>query len=230
MARATHGSSGLRPERSVFSVLLLECSSTAQPDRRPRRRRGCHLPAHDEPGVDILERALAERPGRVDAEIASPDEVGRRRLLRLYGEPLGIGAALAGEELEAMVEATQGRTATYLRGGPPCCGSWPPTGSPKGTISRTVEVSQPVMANVDASGDVLGGIEFAAPPEHRRFHRALFERFPAVRDVLDGVRAPPASQSPVSVSGQLTAPFAFADFVQNPWSAHRFGPGQLLMS
>jgi cell division protease FtsH len=66
--------------------------------------------------VDILERALAERPGRVDAavEIAPPDGDGRRRLLRLYGTGLGIGA-LTDEELEDSVAATEGRTATYLR-------------------------------------------------------------------------------------------------------------------
>ncbi|MBO0731711.1 MAG: ATP-binding protein [Acidimicrobiaceae bacterium] len=66
--------------------------------------------------VDILERALAERPGRVDAavEIAPPDEDGRRRLLRLYGTGLGIGA-LTDEQLQDSVGATEGRTATYLR-------------------------------------------------------------------------------------------------------------------
>jgi cell division protease FtsH len=66
--------------------------------------------------VDILERALAERPGRVDAaiEIAAPDESGRRRLFRLYGAPLGI-ASLDDQELAAAVTATDGRTATYLR-------------------------------------------------------------------------------------------------------------------
>lgn len=66
--------------------------------------------------VDILERALAERPGRVDAavEIAPPDEDGRRRLFRLYGGGLGIDALDDGALAEA-VDATEGRTATYLR-------------------------------------------------------------------------------------------------------------------
>jgi ATP-dependent 26S proteasome regulatory subunit len=66
--------------------------------------------------VDILERALAERPGRVDAavEIAPPDDDGRRRLLRLYGALLGV-AQLSDDELQETVEATEGRTATYLR-------------------------------------------------------------------------------------------------------------------
>lgn len=66
--------------------------------------------------IDILERALAERPGRVDAavEISPPDADGRRRLLRLYGALLGI-ASLSDEELADTVAATEGRTATYLR-------------------------------------------------------------------------------------------------------------------
>ena len=66
--------------------------------------------------VDILERALAERPGRVDAaiEIAPPDEEGRGRLFRLYGAALGIGS-LDNQALGPAVSATEGRTATYLR-------------------------------------------------------------------------------------------------------------------
>ena len=66
--------------------------------------------------VDILERALAERPGRVDAavEIGPPDSEGRGRLLRLYGSGLGVGE-LDDDELAMAIEATDGRTATYLR-------------------------------------------------------------------------------------------------------------------
>jgi ATP-dependent 26S proteasome regulatory subunit len=66
--------------------------------------------------VDILERALAERPGRVDAavEIAVPDADGRERLLRLYGAGAGLGV-LADDDLAEAVEATAGTTATFLR-------------------------------------------------------------------------------------------------------------------
>jgi len=66
--------------------------------------------------VDILERALSERPGRVDmaVEIGPPDEDGRRRLFRLYGA--GVGAdALSDGELAGACAATAGRTATYVR-------------------------------------------------------------------------------------------------------------------
>jgi cell division protease FtsH len=63
--------------------------------------------------VDVLERALAERPGRVDeaVEVGPPDAAGRERLLRLYGADAG----LAGLDLRDAVAATEGVTATYLR-------------------------------------------------------------------------------------------------------------------
>ena len=66
--------------------------------------------------VDILERALSERPGRVDVavEIGPPDEEGRRRLFRLYGRGVGVDV-LSDEELAGACAATGGRTATYVR-------------------------------------------------------------------------------------------------------------------
>lgn len=66
--------------------------------------------------VDILERALSERPGRVDAavEIAPPDSEGRIELFRLYGSQVGIDR-LSAESLEPAISATEGRTATYIR-------------------------------------------------------------------------------------------------------------------
>ncbi len=66
--------------------------------------------------VDILERALAERPGRVDVavEISVPDADGRLRLFRLYGRGLGA-AQLSDDDLEPASRATEGRTATYIR-------------------------------------------------------------------------------------------------------------------
>jgi SpoVK/Ycf46/Vps4 family AAA+-type ATPase len=61
--------------------------------------------------ADILERALADRPGRVDlaVEIPRPDAACRERLLRLYG-----GAALDGA-MPAVVAATEGVTASYIK-------------------------------------------------------------------------------------------------------------------
>jgi ATP-dependent 26S proteasome regulatory subunit len=60
----------------------------------------------------VLERALADRPGRVDlaVEIPVPDAAGRERLLRLYGSELGLPA-----DLSDAVAATEGVTASYIK-------------------------------------------------------------------------------------------------------------------
>jgi cell division protease FtsH len=62
--------------------------------------------------VDLLEEALAQRPGRVDVamEVPLPDEASRRRLLRLYGRRL----ALDDEDVAAVVVATDGVTASFF--------------------------------------------------------------------------------------------------------------------
>lgn len=66
--------------------------------------------------VDVLERALSERPGRVDAaiEVGVPDADGRERLFRLYGRSAGI-EAVPSDALAAAIEATEGRTAVFIR-------------------------------------------------------------------------------------------------------------------
>jgi hypothetical protein len=62
--------------------------------------------------LDLVEPALAQRPGRVDlvAEVPLPDEQGRRRLLSLYG----VSAHLIGEEAEEVVAATAGTTGSFF--------------------------------------------------------------------------------------------------------------------
>lgn len=62
---------------------------------------------------DILEPALAARPGRVDlaVELPMPDEAGRRSLLRLYAR----GLALDGVDLDAFVERTAGASPAYIK-------------------------------------------------------------------------------------------------------------------
>ncbi|WP_433274322.1 AAA family ATPase [Actinosynnema sp. CS-041913] len=62
--------------------------------------------------VEELERALADRPGRVDlaVEIPRPDAEGRRRLLRLYGRDVDLRA-----DLDPVVEATEGVTASFIK-------------------------------------------------------------------------------------------------------------------
>ena len=65
--------------------------------------------------ADLLEPALAARPGRVDVavEIALPDAAARERLLALYGQnvPLSLTAA----DIDAAVERTDGTTASFMK-------------------------------------------------------------------------------------------------------------------
>jgi ATP-dependent 26S proteasome regulatory subunit len=62
--------------------------------------------------LDLVEPALAQRPGRVDlvVEVPLPDAAGRRRLLELYGGSLH----LSDEEVGHVVAATAGATGSYF--------------------------------------------------------------------------------------------------------------------
>jgi hypothetical protein len=61
---------------------------------------------------DLLEPALAARPGRVDlaVEIPLPDAEGRRRLIELYARGLRLEAG----NLDSVVERTAGVTASFI--------------------------------------------------------------------------------------------------------------------
>jgi ATPase family associated with various cellular activities (AAA) len=65
--------------------------------------------------ADLLEPALAARPGRVDVavEIALPDAPARQRLLTLYGQ--NVPLALTEEDVDLAVERTDGVTASFLK-------------------------------------------------------------------------------------------------------------------
>jgi hypothetical protein len=65
--------------------------------------------------ADLLELALAARPGRVDVavEIALPDGPARERLLALYGR--GVPLALTADDVASAVERTDGTTASFLK-------------------------------------------------------------------------------------------------------------------
>jgi ATPase family associated with various cellular activities (AAA) len=65
--------------------------------------------------ADLLEPALAARPGRVDVavEIALPDAPARKRLLTLYGQ--NVPMALTDEDVNLAVERTEGTTASFLK-------------------------------------------------------------------------------------------------------------------
>jgi ATP-dependent 26S proteasome regulatory subunit len=62
--------------------------------------------------VENLERALSQRPGRVDlaAEIPLPDESGRRTLIRLYA-----GDLFSEEAVEAAARRSEGTTASLAK-------------------------------------------------------------------------------------------------------------------
>jgi hypothetical protein len=62
--------------------------------------------------ADILEHALADRPGRVDlaVEIPRPDAACRERLLRLYARDVALDGDVSG-----VAAATEGVTASYIK-------------------------------------------------------------------------------------------------------------------
>jgi hypothetical protein len=65
--------------------------------------------------ADLLEPALAARPGRVDVAVESPlpDEDGRARLLAVYTR--GLGVALDDDQLATVVARTAGVTASFVK-------------------------------------------------------------------------------------------------------------------
>jgi ATP-dependent 26S proteasome regulatory subunit len=62
---------------------------------------------------DLLEPALAARPGRIDlaVELPLPDAEGRRRLLELYARGLEVRAA----DLDSLVAPTEGVSPAYIK-------------------------------------------------------------------------------------------------------------------
>ena len=63
--------------------------------------------------VESLERALVQRPGRIDlaVDIPRPDIAGRRKLLELYGAHLGLQQAT----LDDVAETIEGTTASFTK-------------------------------------------------------------------------------------------------------------------
>jgi ATP-dependent 26S proteasome regulatory subunit len=64
---------------------------------------------------DLLEPALAARPGRVDVavEIDLPDGAARRRLFALYAR--AVPTDLSDAEIDIIIERTEGVTASFLK-------------------------------------------------------------------------------------------------------------------
>ena len=65
--------------------------------------------------ADLLEPALAARPGRVDVavEITLPDAEARRQLLTVYTR--GVPLALSDADIDAVVDRTEGVTASFVK-------------------------------------------------------------------------------------------------------------------
>ncbi|HEX6392978.1 MAG TPA: ATP-binding protein [Acidimicrobiales bacterium] len=128
--------------------------------------------------VDILERALSERPGRVDAavEIAPPDSDGRRALFRLYGSQVGVDG-LSAEALEPAVSATEGRTATYIR-----------EVVRRATLAAAETTTGPIRVDGDTLATAAAGL--------------LDDRATLTRSLLGGVPEPDA-EPPLAPSGPV---------------------------
>ena len=67
--------------------------------------------------VDLLERALVERPGRVDlaVEVEKPDLAGRRRLFDLYAAGLLADGSVSAGTAALVAERTAGVTASFTK-------------------------------------------------------------------------------------------------------------------
>jgi len=65
--------------------------------------------------ADLLEPALAARPGRVDVavEIGLPDGPSRRRLFEVYSR--GVPLAVTESDVDVVVDRTEGVTASFLK-------------------------------------------------------------------------------------------------------------------
>ena len=68
-------------------------------------------------GPDLLERALVERPGRVDlaVEISKPDRESRERLFRLYAAELLASGQLSEAAVLTAAARTEGVTASFTK-------------------------------------------------------------------------------------------------------------------
>jgi ATP-dependent 26S proteasome regulatory subunit len=60
-----------------------------------------------------LESALASRPGRIDQaiEVPLPDDIGRKKLVQLYGRGLALDGAVVGEA----AQRTKGVSAAFIK-------------------------------------------------------------------------------------------------------------------
>ena len=91
--------------------------------------------------ADLLEPALAERPGRVDQAVAleMPDLEGRRRLFALYRAGLDVDES----RLDSVLDRTDGVTASFLkelrRAAVLAAEATPEGGEPSGSLRVTAD-------------------------------------------------------------------------------------------
>jgi DNA polymerase III delta prime subunit len=132
--------------------------------------------------ADLLEPALAARPGRVDVavEISLPDATARQRLLDLYGRQVPL--TLTDEETAAAVERTEGVTASFL----------------KELVRRSLlEALTEAGHGADSAGTTAGSTPAAVTGVHvSRALDDLLDSAQAVTRTLLGVGAEPADLAP----------------------------------
>jgi hypothetical protein len=133
--------------------------------------------------ADLLEPALAARPGRIDeaVELPLPDEDGRMRLLDLYKGPMELRLA----DAEAVVGRTAGVTASFL----------------KEVLRRAALQAAGRASSEEGSGDrdagsVVGPLTVTDADMRAALDQLLDERSRITRVLLGGERADRAAVRP----------------------------------
>jgi hypothetical protein len=116
--------------------------------------------------ADLLEPALAARPGRVDlaAELPLPDADARRALIRLYQGSLVLDLSAAG--LDGVIERTEGVTAPFLK--------------------ELLRKAALLAADADDGGDATGPIRVTDEHLSAALDQLLDERSKLTRALLGG--------------------------------------------
>ncbi|WP_234048212.1 AAA family ATPase [Streptomyces liliifuscus] len=150
--------------------------------------------------ADLLEPALAQRPGRVDlaVEIPLPDAEGRARLLGLYGSLLGLDEELA----EEVVARTEGTTASFM----------------KELVRRAVLVSAEREAEHTEPEDVRAAVDELLSDRDRLTRRLLGVRDPDDDEEEDGDWP--------SADGEGEGDFGFRDGDDPRYEDGPEGPGE----
>ncbi|MGG5751421.1 AAA family ATPase [Zafaria sp. Z1313] len=156
--------------------------------------------------VDLLERALAQRPGRVDlaVEIPRPEREQRRALLALYADGLDLDDAV----LDAAAGRTEGTTASFA----------------KELVRRAVLAA--ALAGTQVEGRHLAGAVEELMADGAALTRSLLGG--------DGSGVPPGTAPDAGPGGDEGVDFGFVAgpaqgsfgwFAQAPGTGQVFGPG-----